>query len=116
MVKEKRTFLMEDKDWEELWKRFKEVIGFIYDNKGVIQSLEKQKLSASSEEAKTTLEEQMEEVHELLRNHQEELLEILEKAKKLKPGNESEYQSLERAIQKLNTEALEKEMGKITKK
>ncbi len=102
------------KEWEELYKHFQEVIDLIYDNKGVIQSLERQKQESSSEEASSTLDEQIEEIHLLLQNHQEDLLETLEKGKlkfpeKLGPS----YEKIERAIQKLDIKTLSQELSKM---
>lgn len=104
------------KEWEELWKRFQEVVGFIYDNKGVIQSLEKQGKSASTTEAKATVEEQKEEIHLLLQNHQEELRELTEKAKKLVPSFQEDWKEYEKAINKLDTKTLGEFAQKMIKK
>ncbi len=107
-------------DWEKLWKKFSEIVGFTHDNEGVISSMENQKKFADSPKMKETLSEQEEEIAKLIKHHEKDLAKLLQQAKKmakeLQLSVESELSQIEKALKEHDVEKLEKEVKKIAKK
>ncbi len=95
------------------WKKFSEVIRFLYDNEGVVKSLQN-RLSKESFLMKATLKGQIEEVQKLILHHQKELLSFAEEAKKAasQKGIDTQevFEGLKRAIEKLDPVEIEKEL------
>lgn len=107
------------KEWEALWKRFSEVISFMYDNEGVIDSLKKQVPTSTSRPIKKTLKGQIDEVSHLLIHHQEELVLLVDKATKIGASKGLNIgktcQHLKQAIGSFNLEAMKKDVDVLKK-
>lgn len=107
------------KEWEALWKRFSEVISFMYDNEGVIESLKRKYGREDDFSMKKTLISQIDEIHHLIMHHQHELLSLVEKARKLAVQKginiSSIWESLKKAVRTLNLDLMKKNIEILKK-
>ncbi len=98
-------------EWEGLWKKFAEILGFMYDNEGVISSLKKQIHLKGHEEAKQTIDHQIAEVRKLVDHHVADLVQLVKKAPPIaeKKGKNihKECDSLVVAVQGLNIDEIQ---------
>lgn len=107
-------------EWEKLWKKFSEIVGFTHDNEGVISSMETQKNYADTPVIKETLSHQEEEIEQLIKHHEEDLLHLLSQARKLAKeldlSVEKELEKVKKALQQHNLKALESSVKELQKK
>lgn len=85
------------KEWEALWKRFFEVISFLFDNEGVIENLKKHMGKSSMKDA---LKGQIDELYHLIYHHQEELYSL---AMKMEEFSRSKNFSIGKSGEKLRS-------------
>jgi hypothetical protein len=107
------------KEWDSIWSRFSEVIGFMFDNEGVINSLKRQLHTGLQAPMKKTIKGQIDEVAHLITHHQEELVSLVDKAKKITTaqGKDSGQacNKLKEAIHSLNLEEMKKSAESLKK-
>ena len=98
------------KEWELLWKKFSEEVSFLYDNEGVIESLQRKYGREDDCAMKKALEGQMDEVHHLVLHHREKLLRLVEKMQQLANEGKKDIgkapDDLKKAIHSLNIDAI----------
>lgn len=106
--------------WEKLWKKFSDIIGFTYDNEGVISSLKRHKSRADQPTMQHALDEQIKEVTHLIEHHKDDLLELTDQgialAKKIGKSIDQEGIELKEAIKNLDLQGIHDTLGKIKKR
>jgi hypothetical protein len=103
--------------WQKLWKEFQEVVGFTFDNEGVIQSLKNQQKHSVMKEK---LEDQIHDIESLIHHHKDDLKEKMEKAKKLakelKLDVTNDLKELNDAVESLDLKQMDKKIKQLKKK
>ena len=106
------------KELESMWKKFSDVISFMYDNEGVIKSL-KNEMKRTGGDMKKTLKGQMNEVHHLIIHHQKDLSTLVDKAQHLAKAKGAQVgktcESLKKAIDDLDIDQMKKNLENLKK-
>ncbi len=107
-------------EWEAIWKKFSEILAFMYDNEHVIEALKHQKELPPHEKAEKTLNKQIDAMEHLIKNHVNDLVALTKKAAQIagKCGKniEAECKDLCDAIENWNIKTIQEKVKNLKEK
>jgi|GEM_PF-6593885 len=107
-------------EWEAIWKKFSEILAFMYDNEHVIEALKHQKELPTHENAEKTLDKQIDAMEHLIKNHVKDMIDLTNKASQIAgrwgKDIEAECKDLCSAIESWNIKNVQEKVKKLKEK